>query len=300
MAETTANNPSNHPNPIPNPHHRKIELQAHADLTYLQQNLAKAAREKLDLHFPLSARQAAPAEVITLGGGPQTGVSQDQGSNRDGTKDNEEDEDEDPLRRHVRLLVDAFLAQTHTSASHSISVNGIDASSLPQAHLPSCSNPTPDLNPSASPVDAAQEVEGIHYTYSAFDPRLQKRLASLHGELESLTAQVSKLRREAPRQSAETYTSRLEAVLARDEEEWDRQEEEARIQNQNHPSLELDTMRDGWNEDVRSVYERGVGDLAVLSGISQKQDGKAGADVASLTETVGRAQRARNVAGEFE
>lgn len=35
--------------------HRRIELQAPADLTYLKNNATKAARAKLDLHFPPSA-----------------------------------------------------------------------------------------------------------------------------------------------------------------------------------------------------------------------------------------------------
>ena len=293
MAQTTTGDLSGHPNPIPNPHHRKIELQSHADLTYLQQNLAQAAREKLDLHFPLSAKQAAPAEVITLGGVPQPAESETTNKDSNGT----EADDEDPLRRHVRQLVDQFLQQTHTSASHSISVNGIDASNLPQSTLPTCSNPTPDPGSDATkPLDPSQEIEGVHYTYSAFDPRLQKRLASLHGELESLTSQVSKLRREAPKSSADAYTSHLEAALAHDEEEW--RNEQARLQHQTYTGLELDPMRNGWNEDVRNMYEQGVGDLAVLSGVTQDKIGRG--DVKSLTETVGKVQRARNVASEFE
>ncbi|KAK5099055.1 hypothetical protein LTR70_001205 [Exophiala xenobiotica] len=284
MAQTTAGDLTKHPNPIPNAHHRKIELQSHADLTYLQQNLAQAAREKLDLHFPLSAKQAAPAEVITLGGAPQPTEA-------------EKPDEEDPLRRHVRQLVDQFLQQTYTSAAHSISVNGIDASALPPSTLPSCSNPTPDpASEAIGPLDPSQETEGIHYTYSAFDPRLQKRLASLHGELESLTAQVSRLRREAPKSSADAYTSQLEAALARDEEEWEH--EQMRLQNQTHTGLELDPMRHGWNEDLTSMYERGVADLAVLSGVSQSHEGRQ--DLRSLTETVGKVQRARNVAADFE
>ncbi len=35
--------------------HRKIELQAPADLTYLIANLSRAAREKLDKHLPPDA-----------------------------------------------------------------------------------------------------------------------------------------------------------------------------------------------------------------------------------------------------
>lgn len=35
--------------------HRRIELQAPADLAYLMNNATRAARAKLDLHFPPSA-----------------------------------------------------------------------------------------------------------------------------------------------------------------------------------------------------------------------------------------------------
>lgn len=37
------------------PHHRKIELQSAADLSYLYANTVALCRQKLDLHFPLSA-----------------------------------------------------------------------------------------------------------------------------------------------------------------------------------------------------------------------------------------------------
>ena len=36
-------------------HHRKIDLQSPQDLTYLLDNIRKAAQEKLDLHIPPSA-----------------------------------------------------------------------------------------------------------------------------------------------------------------------------------------------------------------------------------------------------
>ena len=37
------------------PHHRKIELQSAADLSYLYANTVALSRQKLDLHFPPSA-----------------------------------------------------------------------------------------------------------------------------------------------------------------------------------------------------------------------------------------------------
>ncbi|KAK5295726.1 hypothetical protein LTR16_000709, partial [Cryomyces antarcticus] len=35
--------------------HRKIELQSPSDLSYLVQNVSRAARQKIDLHLPPSA-----------------------------------------------------------------------------------------------------------------------------------------------------------------------------------------------------------------------------------------------------
>lgn len=55
-------------------HHRKIELESPADLSYLYANTVAVSREKLDLHFPPSAAAAnAP----------------------------------DPMKEHVRELVDS-------------------------------------------------------------------------------------------------------------------------------------------------------------------------------------------------
>lgn len=36
-------------------HHRKIELQSQADLQFLEGNIRRAAKSKIDLHLPLSA-----------------------------------------------------------------------------------------------------------------------------------------------------------------------------------------------------------------------------------------------------
>ncbi|KAM5438536.1 hypothetical protein MferCBS31731_004827 [Microsporum ferrugineum] len=73
------------------PHHRKIELQSTADLSYLYTNALTVAREKIDLHFPPSAN-----------------------------------DDSDLMKERVRSLVDGFINKTFTSAIPSISINGID------------------------------------------------------------------------------------------------------------------------------------------------------------------------------
>lgn len=57
------------------PHHRKIELQSPADLSYLYTNTLAVSRQKLDLHFPPSAN-------------------------------NDSNNDPDPMKERVRELVD--------------------------------------------------------------------------------------------------------------------------------------------------------------------------------------------------
>lgn len=280
MAQAQTSSDERHPNPIENPHHRKIELQSLADLTYLQQNLAKTAREKLDLHFPPQHSSTAPAEVITLGGAP----AQEQA---------EKEPDEDPLRRNVRLLVDAFLQQTFDTASHSLAINGIDATTLRTSAMPTCSDPDPTTEKgSAEVLDPADEVEGIHYTFAAYDPRMSKRLQTLHQEVESLTSEVSQLRRTAPKQAADAYAAALEAALKSDEEQW----ESERTRQEKIVGLELEPTRDGWNEDLRQTYAHGIDQLAVLSNLAAEKKGTG----VSLMETAGKVQRARRVAAEFD
>jgi len=297
------------PHPIPSDHHRKIELQSHADLTYLQQNLAKAAREKLDLHFPpihsTTKSAAAPATIISLDGTSSHPPAEQPNHTNPESNTTTTDEDEDPLRTRVRHLIDQFLQKTHTAAQPSISVNGIDASSLTSSSpLPTCSDPTPTTNPDPTNSDShtpTHEIEGIHYTHTPFDPSLQKTLSTLHATLESLTAQVSKLRREAPQRSAKHYTTNLTAAIAGDEHNW--LAEQTRLQHEVHMGLNLVHMRHGWNEDVKEMYDRGTSQLAVLSGAGNRDKVETGDEMQgmiSLTETVGRVQRARNVAAEFE
>ncbi|KAK4937539.1 hypothetical protein LTR10_021831 [Elasticomyces elasticus] len=282
-----------HPNPVPNPHHRKIELQMPDDLTYLHVNLIASAQQKIDLHFPPSAIQdqsgAQPATVITLDGlqAPQSA------SDSLRKPDEKEEQPEDPLRVRVRQLVDAFITKTWNGASQNISVNGMDASSLPNLSR-SASQPTPSDR-------AQEECEGVDFTYEPYDTRLQAKVARLYGELEALTAQVSKLRRTAPKHGADAYGDALMAELASADADHDAQmmalRENAGAMNNGVLTLKL--QREGWRDDVKAVYEHGVSELAVLAGLAAEQDGSTPRG-ASLTETVGKVQRVRTVAMEFE
>lgn len=80
--------------------HRRVELQSIADLIYLKNNVAHAARAKIDLHLPLEA-------ALREG---NTGV--------------------DAMRRAVEAGVDKYIEETFGAAKMGISVNGIDAEKI--------------------------------------------------------------------------------------------------------------------------------------------------------------------------
>ena len=248
-----------HPNPIPNSHHRKVELQSPLDLTYLQANIAASARQKLDLHFPSNASQPV-------------------GSSGSGTA-------QDPMRQRVQELVDQFLAETWASAAHSISINGLDATEVLQ---------TTTQGPTPTAKKPKEEREGVDFEYEPFDSRLSTKLATLHGELEALTSQVSKLRRTAPAQAAEKYRTALMASLDDDEKTHETEKERAGKIEGEEGLLRLDDIAEGWQEDISAMYEHGLAELRRLGG----QGGGEGSG--SLTETVGKVQRAKVVALELE
>lgn len=77
--------------------HRKVELQAPADLTYLVSNVSRAARAKIDTHLPPDAA-------------PESG--------------------EDALRRRVEVLVEEYIRKTFEGAKEGISVNGMDVGEM--------------------------------------------------------------------------------------------------------------------------------------------------------------------------
>jgi kinetochor protein Mis14/NSL1 len=277
-----------HPAPAPNSQHRKIELQSPQDLAYLQNNLVASARQQLDLQFPLSALQdiqAQPATVISL-----DGVKGDQAS--ESLRPNEHaQQEEDPLRARVRQLVDAFVARTWDGAAQNITVNGMDGTSFPFVTETSTAKSQPHA-----------EREGVDFVYEPYDTRLQAKVAGLYGELETLTAQVSRLRRTAPKQGTDTFRDRLTSELAGDEAEFGTQMAAAR-DKATGAKLNLHPLREGWHQDVRATYERGTAELAALAGFPTEDNTAAPSPPQpgpSLTETVGKVQRARTVAMEFE
>ncbi len=243
---------STHPNPLPNPLHRKIELQSPLDLTYLKSNTTASARQKLDLHFPPNASQPESSST-------------------------------DPMRQRVQDLVSQFLDRTWSSAQQSISINGSDAHSLPPTNSRDVDGPK-------------EEREGTDFEYEAYDPRLSSKVASLYGELEALTTQVSKLRRTAPGAAAEGYSKVLMEVLEEDQRVFEQRRKETQRKNEDENVLKLEPVRDGWHEDVAGVYERGLGELRRLGGHA----GGEGEGNGSLTGLYPKAERARDAMMELE
>ena len=307
--------PTLHSQPLPDPHHRKIELQSPQDLIYLQSNLIASARQKLDLHFPPSAAQQPskryqPVTVISLDG-VRPAAQELNTAHQQATQNGEAtgDQQEDPMRAAIRAHVDAYISRIYATAALSITVNGLDATSLPPSTL-STKHPSPmpltDVEASTGPKE---EKEGVDFNYEAHDTRLQKRVADAYAELEALTVQVGQLRRTAPGQGAQNLgqllTESVESEDAEFEKEFSAIKEEAAAQHdEDRAILQIEPPSKEWFTDRREMYERGRNELAALAGLGSGSEEAGDASAVQrgpgLTETVGRLQRARTVAMEFE
>ncbi|KLJ13597.1 hypothetical protein EMPG_11459, partial [Blastomyces silverae] len=141
------------------PHHRKIELQSPADLSYLYTNTVALSRQKLDLHFPPSARPNASTN---------TNASNASSSNPDHHPD--DDADSDPMKSHVRALVDEFIHKTFLTAAPSISING-----LSPAEAAASNSDNSNTNDAADPLSFLHVREAVEY--EPYDTELAARVA---------------------------------------------------------------------------------------------------------------------------
>ncbi|PGG95498.1 hypothetical protein GX51_08230 [Blastomyces parvus] len=187
------------------PHHRKIELQSPADLSYLYTNTVALSRQKLDLHFPPSARPNASTSTNT-----NTKPS-NASSSRPGPDTDPDDADSDPMKAHVRALVDEFIHKTFLTAAPSISINGLSPADA------AASNSDGNANDAADPLSFLHVREAVEY--EPYDTELAARVAGLYAQLESLTTTVAQLRRDAPGKAAGQYAEALRGVLEEDDEE---------------------------------------------------------------------------------
>ncbi|BDD56812.1 hypothetical protein MPDQ_005666 [Monascus purpureus] len=245
------------------PHHRKIELQSPADLLYLHTNAVALSRRKLDLHLPPSA-----------------------------TNDGNEP---DPMRERVKELVDEFITKTFTTATPSISINGMDSTTA----LPIQQNPN-----STSPSIILSAPETIEY--EPYDARLAARVTSLYAQLESLTTTVAQLRRDTPARAAREYGDQLKKALLEDDQEEEEQEVAVNGGGEMdwdlHIPLGTEEEAQRWKDgEVAQVYEDALRTLLRLQGeeeIEEMGDGPDGDG--ALATTVGKAERAIKAAEVVE
>ena len=182
------------------------------------------------------------------------------------------------MRTAVSGLVDTFISQTFSSAAHSISINGLDATTV------------------ATTQGEKEKGLGEEGEYEAYDPRLTAKLAGLYAELEGLTTQVAKLRRDAPSQSASRYHDALQDVIEQEDQAMESVLQRVTTDGNEDDVLNLKVPegrgREEWQTDVQEMYERGLESLADLTGTARKEK--------SLTGTVGLVERAGGVAREME
>ncbi|KAJ5989048.1 hypothetical protein N7481_004258 [Penicillium waksmanii] len=244
-----------------------------------------------------------------------------------------DDDTPDPMRERVQELVNEYINQTFTTASSSISINGIDSSS-PQFPFPAS-------------FTAQETVE-----YEPYDSELASRVTALYAQLESLTTGVAQLRRDAPRKAAKEYAQQLAQVMKTEEEAADEEDEEideageaagagqqngsstekaeamdvdidegsvAKTQSQTQtrsrrrgdrkrPRPEWDLQiplgteeeTDRWaSGDMADVYENALRTLQRLQG-EGAVDGEPGTEGNALATTVGKAERAGRAAEVVE
>jgi kinetochor protein Mis14/NSL1 len=291
-----------HPRSLSDSFHRKVELQSQQDLFYLQSNLLALAREKLDRDLPPAVsqpQQPRKTTVISLDGAKPASEPLQDVPNRGEARNVEEDY---PLRAAVRTYIDNYISRIYASAAPSITVNGLDATALPPTTL-STKHPSPVVPTDA--MEPAGEKEGVDFEYEAYDTRLQLRVADMYREVENLTVQVGQLRRDAPKQGAAAWARLIAETIEQEDTEAEKElhalREEA-VRRGQEAALQLKPLPDGWFEDRKTLFQMGRNELAALAGLANdaRTDTEPMPEVPSLTETVGRVQRAKTVAMEFD
>ncbi|KAL9099985.1 MAG: hypothetical protein Q9163_004594 [Psora crenata] len=268
------------------PHHRKIDLQSAADLTYLLKNIQAAAHEKIDLAIPPSA---APAG------------------------------EEDAYRTKVVELVQDYIVSTLSLALPSLTINGFDASPslLPPLRRSAASNDNDNNNnnntitatttggastaatATATATSASSatvkspaslsDAEIAAGNYEPYDPRLAEKLRNLYVQFEQEAEMVARMRREVPAEAARGYAQRLDREMeaeaergVKEKEEEEEEEEKGKRDGDGDGNGNGVKVEDGgsgalvmpglWASDrtehVESMWRRGVEGLSGLTEIT--------------------------------
>ncbi|KAG8162122.1 hypothetical protein KVR01_007887 [Diaporthe batatas] len=168
--------------------HRKIELQSPEDLTFLINNVRRAAGEHINAAFP--------------------------------PVDDAHDDGADELRVRIDKLVADYISQTFTLAAPNLSINGfdLDARTFPAVYLDSPSpSSTHNLRKRRGGADNNSQPEEI-VQYEAFDARKRARVEELAREEEDLMREIAALKRRVPAATAKGFAEGFWEGVRADEE----------------------------------------------------------------------------------
>nr|POE93661.1 kinetochore protein mis14 [Quercus suber] len=205
--------------------HRKIELQSPDDWIYLLANVTRAAREKLDRHFP-------PDAAVRSGSGADGG------------------------RDEMRGMVEARLDEVRSwylpfRDSDGIAEGGKQRGKAKESRA--------DL--SGRWAVHPRHVLTYGPELEPFDTRLAQRIQSLSAQIEDKTLELANLRRTAPAETARKFNEEFEKQGAR-QDELARAEEEARMQEARDTTIDVGEVPRV--DEVRRTWEQGTADLAAL------------------------------------
>ncbi len=220
------------------PHHRKIELQAPADLTYLLTNIRASAQQKLDSAFPPSAAPKGKEDAL------RTKVEELVQAVLHNYLDLKE--------RGINRAFIQYINDTLALALPSLSINGLDPDSYPSLLQP----PNTDRDPPSPTSPAADDTN-----YEAHDPRLAEKLRMLYMQHEQETTRVAEMRRDAPDAAARAYMERLNKEMQADRE--------VNIEGGDEMQGVIELGGLERRDEVERMWGRGLDGLVALEGITE-------------------------------
>ncbi|KAF3763805.1 hypothetical protein M406DRAFT_341225 [Cryphonectria parasitica EP155] len=237
--------------------HRKIELQSPEDLTYLINNVRRAAAEHIGAAFP-------PVEG--------------------------DDAQEDELRVRIEGMVNDYIHQTFTLAAPNLSINGfeLDARTFPAVYLS-------DPNSSSSAAAAAGNRPGHNDTgpevqYEPFDARKRARLEDLAREEEDLMREIAALKRRVPAAAARAYADGFWEGVKADEAALGEAREQAAVLAAAGPAAGEDEDTD--KPAVAAAAAASANNKAMLEGlgrVERRENVRRG--YVGVVDTLGRLKR---------
>ncbi|KAM7220652.1 putative kinetochore protein [Rhypophila decipiens] len=157
--------------------HRRIELQAPEDFSYLINNVRRAAADSINAAFPP-------------------------------VPDGHDDDHEDELRVRIEQMVDEYITKTFTYAAPNVSINGLPVD--PSRFLPSNRN-------SSSTLKNGQMILEPEEQYEPFDARKRQRVEELAREEEDLLRSIASLKQRVPAATAQNWAKATKEAIVEDE-----------------------------------------------------------------------------------